>query len=208
MKREGELVNPGDYIALIEEFIPGVNTYVDESIIRAEVAGFIKINWKDRVISVTPIKTPITIDVGDEVIGKIFHISGVFGYVEIRLIKKKADDGWILLDSKYTGVLYPHIKVNNDVGFIYRIRDEILAYVESKRNRTIHLSIRGERYGVIRAFCRQCRSELTITKNNKGRVMLRCPICKNEESRKLSRFYGRANVLRLIHQEKLLNRGI
>ncbi len=205
MRKEGEVVFPGDELALIEEFIGGRNTYYDDSIVRSSVAGIVKIDWKERVISVEPMKTPITIEVGDEVIGKIFHISGVFGYTEIRLVKKRGLDGWILLNGRYTGVVYPHIKVNNDVGTVYRVRDEILALVESTKNRTIHLSIKGDRYGVVRAFCKQCRSELNVVRSHDGRIVLRCPNCRSEETRKISKIYGRSGILKQLHQEKLLN---
>ncbi len=201
MKKDGEKVSPGDPLALIEEFIGGRNTYIDDSVIRSSVAGVVKVDWKNRVIDVEPIKQPLTIDVGDEILGKIFHISGVFGYVEIELVRKEGKGPWILLRGKYTGVVYPPTRVT-DVGSTYHIRDEILARVESTLNRTLHLSIRGPRYGVVRAFCKTCRTEL-VRGDEPGKLV--CPTCRSIETRKVSRLYGNTTIIKTLHKEKVLN---
>jgi exosome complex component CSL4 len=180
-----ELLTPGEPIGLIEEYIGHDGTYEDErGVIRGKYLGAVHIDDIKREVHVKRMKEPLLIKVGDEVIGRIFNVSGVFGYVKIEVKNNKP------LDRSFTGVLYPH-KVVKDINNVYRVGDHIYARVVSLKNRTIHLSIAGRNYGVIKAFCKYCGSVLVKVRNNE----LRCSRCGNKEKRKLSIYYNRLVVV-------------
>jgi len=180
-----EVLTPGEPIGLIEEYIGYDGTYEDEKgVIRGKYLGIVYIDHIKREAHVKRIKEPLLVKVGDEVIGRIFNISGVFGYVRIEIKNNKP------LDRSFTGVLYPHRMVK-DINNVYRVGDHIYARVISLRNRTIHLSIAGKNYGVIKPFCRYCGTLLVKVRNNE----LKCPKCGNKENRKLSAYYDRLVVI-------------
>jgi len=176
-----KLVTPGEPIGLIEEYISDEGTYEDGSgVVRGKYLGFLNIDKLKREATVSKIRKPILLEIGDEVIGRIFNVSGVFGYVKIEI--KNGEP----LDRTFTGVVYPH-RIVKDVSKVYRVGDHIYARVISLKNRTIHLSITGKKYGVIKAFCRKCGATLVKA----GREELKCPKCGNKEIRKLSLYYNR-----------------
>ena len=180
-----ELLTPGEPIGLIEEYIGHDGTYEDEGgVIRGKYLGIAHIDNIKREVYVKRIREPLLIKVEDEVLGRIFNISGVFGYVRIEIKNNRP------LDRSFTGVLYPH-KVVKDINNVYRVGDHIYARVVSLKNRTIHLSIASRNYGVIKAFCRYCGTILVKIRSNE----LRCPRCGNKEKRKLSIYYDRLVVI-------------
>lgn len=179
---EREKSYPGKNIGVIEEFeSKNVGTYINgKGIIRSKYLGYIFKDLATRQIDVKPFRKPILINIGDKVIGGIINISGVYGYVKIEVINGKP------LDRVFSGVIYPHTHVRM-IDDVYRVGDYIIAKVESKVNRTIHLSMRGEENGVILAKCSYCGDKLKKI----GKNALRCIRCGNVELRKLSRHYGK-----------------
>lgn len=171
---------PGKEIGVIEEYFPSIGTYTDTNgIIRSLFLGKTMKDIKTHKVEVYPIRKLKIINVGDIIMGRIINVSGVFGYVKIEAVDYKP------LDREFNGIVYPH-KLVNRVDSVYRVSDYILAKVVSKVNRSIHLSIEGEEYGVIYAKCSYCGMMMMKIGKNK----LRCKKCDNIERRKLSKFYG------------------
>ena len=182
---KNKIVTPGEPIGLIEEYIGRNGTYEDEKgVIRGKYAGLLQIEQIKHEVEVRRIREPLSINIGDEVIGRIFNVSGVFGYVKIEIKNGRP------LDRSFTGVVYPHRMVK-DISNVYRVGDHIFARVVSLKNRTIHLSIVGKKYGIIKAFCKKCGSPLIKTKKEE----LKCPKCGNKENRKLSIYYSKLMVI-------------
>ena len=178
MKR---IITPGEKIGAIEEFIGLEGTYEDEEgYIRSKYMGVLNIDLNRHEAIVDRIRKPILIELEDEVLGRLFNISGVFGYVKIDIKNRRP------LDRGFIGILYPP-RVVKEVKNIYNIGDYIFAKVVSLRNRAIHLSITGKKYGVITAFCRYCGS--ILKKEIDG--LLKCPRCGNIEKRKISIYYNK-----------------
>ncbi len=177
------IVFPGYKIGVIEEYIGEQGTYIDDyGCIRSKYLGFAEVDLEKHRVQIKPLRKLKLINIGDEIIGRIFNISGVFGYVKINIVNG------IILDRQFTGIVYPHRIVKN-VEEVYRIGDYIFSKVVSKLNRAIHLSIKEDRYGVIYTKCSICGSEMIRVSRNK----LKCKQCSNTEERKLSNLYGKIN---------------
>ncbi|GEM_PF-2063812 len=191
-------VSPGDAIAYIEEFLEGENTYVDGDVIRSMVEGRVDIDWNKRVINVIPLKSPIKIEVGYEVIGSIINISGVFGYVQIEFYSSDRKR-WNQLPYKQTAVVYPPYRVTN-VDKVYGLRDEIYGIIVSKKNRLLHISIRDKQYGVVKSLCKYCGEIMYVDiEKDTQRKILVCPQCKSIQYKKLSPMYGNAIIKKLLY---------
>ena len=176
-----EIGYPGKKLGVIEEYFPSKGTYSDESgIIRSIFLGKVLKDSKTRKVEVYPYRKLKIINIGDVVMGRLISVSGVFGYVRIESINFKP------LDREFNGIVYPP-RVSMRVDNVYREGDYILAKVISKVNRTVHLSIQGDEYGVVYAQCSYCGRKLKQVGKNK----LRCTKCSNIEIRKLSKFYGK-----------------
>ncbi|RLG61188.1 hypothetical protein DRN86_00530 [Candidatus Geothermarchaeota archaeon] len=176
-----EVAYPGLKLGVIEEFMPGRGVYMENGNLRAKFPGLIRRDLKKRIIEVLSFKEVFNVRIGDEVVGGITELVGVYGMVRIELINGK------ILKETITGVVYPtrHLK---EWERQYKPGDVIYAVVKSLKNRAIHLSIRGRKYGVISAKCSKCGSMLRLTRAKKR--ALTCPDCGNEEVRKVSDLYG------------------
>lgn len=175
------IVLPGNKIGVIEEYVPCKGTYVDKGgTIRSLFVGTLVKDEIKREVHVMPIKEPEIVNVTNIVAGRVIDITGVYGHVTIEVANNR------VLKRPFTGILYPHV-YTTDVTSLYNVRDYVVAKVISKANRTIHLSIEGDEFGVIRAYCRYCGNILRLI--DKGR--LKCPKCNSIELRKVSVNYGK-----------------
>jgi len=184
-KREGkglgEFAYPGRSLGVIEEYIPGPGTYSEEGYIRSLVTGWIR-KERDRTVKVIPEKEPGYPSLGDEVMGVVIGLSGIFGIVRIEVVNGK------IFEHLLTGILYPSGRVLKSERQFY-LGDIIYARVDSLKNRAIHLNISGRKYGVVKAWCNQCGG--VLVKHPSKRSVLLCRQCRREERRKISSEYGR-----------------
>lgn len=173
---------PGRKLGVIEEYIPGPGTYSgEEGDIRSLMAGRIH-KGRDRTVRVIPEKEPTYPSIGDEVMGVVIGLSGIFGILRIEVINDK------IFKNLLTGVLYPSgRRFKNERQF--RLGDIVYARVESLKNRTIHLNISDRKFGVIKAWCNRCGGLLVRDPDRKS--VLLCRTCGREERRKVSNRYGR-----------------
>lgn len=180
-------VIPGVKVGVIEEYLYDKKAlYEDAGIIRSKFLGYIIKNMDERKISVKTLRVLKVPKVGDEVIGRIYSISGVYGYVRIfHVIGKKE-----FTDRQFHGIVYPHRKVAN-VKESYDVGDYIYAVVSSIVNRAIHLSINKDIYGVIESRCNNCGGNYRVI----GKDRVKCLRCGNIDKKKLSKFYGKVVVL-------------
>ncbi len=194
--KENIPVTPGEKLAYIEEFLNGENTYIDGDIIRSSIDGIVKVDWVKRLIFVEPIKEVIRLKPGIRVVGTIINMSGVFGYVKIHFY---SEDGNRWYSAKYpqTGVVYPPYRVS-DISNIYNVKDEIYGTIVSTKNRILHISIRDREFGVVKSLCKYCGETMTLIRNN-DKLVLKCPICKNIQNRKISPYYGSSIIKKLLY---------
>ena len=183
-KEEKRNVLPGDLIGTSEEFIPKSGAYVDGGNIYASASGIVKINNKERSISVEPVtNTPPHLVVGDIVIGQVTDVKDSVALVEIAGIKGKGEREIVNADQAAIHVSNVKDAYVKELYYEFAPFDIVKARVLDLRN--MRLSTVNKELGVMKAYCGNCRTVLKID-NNK----LKCPKCERTETRKLSSDYG------------------
>ena len=185
-----ELVLPGDIIGTSEEFISGNNTYKKGGNIYSTATGSIKINTKTRNISVIPeTDVPPMIEKGDVVIGRVNDLRSSMVLVEIAKIEGKGDREIVNLQNAAIHVSNIKDSYVKDVMFEFSPFDIIKARVIDLK--TMRLTTSGKDLGVIKAYCGKCHLALDKASDDGDKSnKLKCPVCGNIESRKLSSDYG------------------
>jgi len=183
-KEETRSVLPGDLIGTSEEFIPKNGAYLDKGNIYASASGIVKINKKERSISVDPVtNTPPHLQVGDIVIGQVTDVKDSVALVEIAGIKGKGEREIVNADQAAIHVSNVKDAYVKELYYEFAPFDIVKARVLDLRN--MRLSTVNKELGVMKAYCGNCRNVLKID-NSK----LKCPKCERTETRKLSSDYG------------------
>ncbi|CAG0994848.1 hypothetical protein METP2_02848 [Methanosarcinales archaeon] len=183
-KEEKRSVLPGDLIGTSEEFIPKSGAYIDGGNIYASASGIVKINNKERSISVEPVtNTPPHLVVGDIVIGQVTDVKDSVALVEIAGIKGKGEREIVNADQAAIHVSNVKDAYVKELYYEFAPFDIVKARVLDLRN--MRLSTVNKELGVMKAYCGNCRTVLKLD-NNK----LKCPKCERTETRKLSSDYG------------------
>jgi len=181
-EKDGRLVIPGEPLSVIEEFMPGPGTYVDEKRgqVKAEYVGRLHIDLKERRIAVKPV-APLRIpQVGRIVVGQVVSMDDK--YAMIRFPSGK-------FTGFFTGVLNISMVSRRFVKSMFdvcRVGDIVRAQIVSLANGFCHLSIIGRHLGVIYANCTQCGKPLELKGGS-----LYCPRCMRVERRKVALGYGK-----------------
>ncbi|MFZ3060762.1 MAG: exosome complex RNA-binding protein Csl4 [Candidatus Methanoperedens sp.] len=177
-------VLPGDLIGTSEEYSPRNGTYVDKGNIYATASGIVKINTKDRSISVIPVtNTPPHIQVGDIVIGQVTDVKDSVALVEIAGIKGKGEREIVNADQAAIHVSNVKDAYVKELYYEFAPFDIVKARVIDLRN--MRLTTVDKELGVMKAYCGNCRA---VLKNDNGK--LKCPKCERTETRKISVDYG------------------
>ncbi|VVB93281.1 Exosome complex component Csl4 [uncultured archaeon] len=183
-KEKTRAVLPGDLIGTSEEYSPRNGTYADKGNIYATASGIVKINTKDRSISVIPVtNTPPHIQVGDIVIGQVTDVKDSVALVEIAGIKGKGEREIVNADQAAIHVSNVKDAYVKELYNEFAPFDIVKARVIDLRN--MRLTTVDKELGVMKAYCGNCRAVLKID-NGK----LKCPNCERTETRKVSLDYG------------------
>ncbi|BAD85358.1 RNA-binding protein, containing S1 domain [Thermococcus kodakarensis KOD1] len=189
--KNGDLVLPGDYLGVIEEFLPGDGVREENGELYATRAGKVRIDSDKMEISVEPVTdVPPLPRVGDVVIGRVVEVKPQAVIVQIISIEGRENDREIAT-SKLAGIHISEIKEGfvEDITKEFKIGDVIRARVIANEKSPIQLSTKGPDLGVVYALCSRCRTPL-IRRGDK----LICPRCGNVETRKLSSLYRKLKV--------------
>ena len=179
-EKNGKLVIPGETVSVIEEFMPGPGTYVDGGRVKAECVGRLRLDLKERRISVRPLVRLRVPQVGRIVVGQVVSMDDK--YAMIRFPSGK-------FTGFFTGVLNISMVSRRFVRSMFdvcRIGDIVRAEIVSLANGFCHLSIIGRNLGVIYANCTQCGELLELKGGS-----LYCPRCMRVEKRKVALGYGK-----------------
>ncbi len=183
-EEKGKTILPGDLIGTSEEFTPKKGTYVDKGNIYASISGIVKINTKERSISVMPVtNTPPQLKVGDIVIGQVTDVKDSVALVEIAGIKGMGEREIVNADQAAIHVSNVKDAYVKELYNEFSPFDIVKARVIDMRN--MRLTTVDKELGVMKAYCSNCR---TVLKKDNGR--LKCPKCERTETRKLSSDYG------------------
>jgi exosome complex component CSL4 len=186
-QKSGQFVVPGDRLGVIEEFMPGPGTYVEDGTIYSFATGRALVDVLNKRVSVFPKTRVLGVPkVGSTVIGQVRDVQSKIAIVRIFQVGKH------LLSGFFTGILHVSDVSLRYVETMYEAckpGDIIRAKVVSDKNRTFHLSVKEPNLGVIYAFCSRCGNILTFR-----RVRMRCLKCGKIEKRKVAQDYGQGEM--------------
>ncbi len=190
--REGTLVIPGDYLGVIEEYLPGEGVIEENGELYATRAGRIRINEDRMEISVEPVTdTPPLPKVGDVVIGKVIEVKPQAAIIQLSKIEGRHGYREIAT-SKLAGIHISQVREGyvEDMRKEFKIGDIIRARVITDEKSPIQLTTRSPDLGVVYALCTRCRSPLV----RRGSQLI-CPKCGNVETRKISNLYRKLQLM-------------
>jgi len=183
--KEGELVLPGDYLGVIEEYLPSDGVKEENGNLIATRAGRVRINMEKMEISVEPVTdTPPLPQVGDTVLAQVLEVKPQVVIVQLLRIEGKGNRE--IATSKLAGIHISQVKNGfvEDMSKEFKVGDIVRARVISNEKTPIQLTTKGPDLGVVYAFCSRCRTPL-IRRGDR----LICPKCGNVETRKMSNLY-------------------
>lgn len=157
---------------------------MDRGNIYASISGIVKINQKERTISVSPVtSTPPRLQVGDIVVGQVTDIRESVALVEIAGIKGMGERE--IVNAEQAAIHVSNVKdaYVKELYYEFAPFDIVKARVIDLRN--MRLSTVDKELGVMKAYCSNCRTVL-----KKDNSKLKCPRCERTETRKLSSDYG------------------
>jgi exosome complex component CSL4 len=176
-RQNGIFVTPGDKLGVIEEFLPGLGTYVDNGDIYSSTIGHLLIDLFKRKISVHSSTSILPMPkVGDIVIGRVANIQDK--NIVIKISQINAESRSILAGIMHVSDVSTHYVKTMFNAF--KVGDFVRAKVISTTNKEFHLSTKGNYLGVIQALCSNCGELLVFQKHR-----LRCLNCKRIERRKI-----------------------
>jgi len=178
-----DIAIPGSKIAVIEEFLPGTNTYVLEDRILPTVIGRVMRDLEQHIIRVEAVNTPLVPRVGDTVYAEVTGTrNSIIAKTEIFMIEKKG-----IIHTPFSGIVHcadvssTYVK---DIHDVMRIGDIIRAKVIGRNSPPFLLSTTGIDYGVVLAKCNYCLKPLILRDN-----YLYCTNCRRIIRRKISSLY-------------------
>ena len=178
--KNGDVVSPGDPLCVAEEYVPGLGTYEDDGIIRASVAGVVKIDPINYVIEVRDNNAQRRVLQSKEVVyGEVYFMRNELAQVRVA---RSLDE--VFKARAFSAVLHVS-QVPKPVDSLYdavRPGDIIKARVISSP--PYQLTLKGPRLGVILAYCSNCGHPLY-----KVGEQLQCPYCGRVEERATSPDY-------------------
>jgi len=179
-------VLPGDVVGSAEEFMPGEGTYLKGGYVRAQTAGLIQVDRKNRSANIIPkSNVPPKLQVGDIVVGRVTDLKESLAIIGLAF--KKGYEARPLFNKE--GLIHiSHVKNTyvKDIHQALGLGDIVKAKIIDIRNGdSVGLSIVDKDLGVVKACCGKCNGPLRL--ENKKMV---CSKCGQTENRKLSTDYG------------------
>jgi exosome complex component CSL4 len=172
---------PGEKIALIEEYLPGENTFEDEDSIRATVIGEIRLDSTERLASIERQKQITVPKVGDIIIGVVEANLPSMIAIMIKYVNGKK----VVADLECICVTR-HLRKKN----IALAKDVVKVKIISHINGTIHSTIDSPELGVLFTKCRKCYGTVV-----KMRDAVKCKDCTWIDDRKLSSDFGKSEFM-------------
>ena len=180
MKKQGELVLPGDEMSVIEEFMPGEGTYEYQGVVYASVVGKVFYDMINRKSNSISFKKPgiLALKKAKYVLGVVTAIKEDYATVAVYSIEEKP------LSVPLTA--YLHIsqitnKYLNSITEAVKVGDIIRARTLNF-SLPLQLTIKQKDLGVVYAKCSICGTKMI----KMDEEHLKCPSCGNVESRKLA----------------------
>jgi exosome complex component CSL4 len=193
---------PGEYLASIEEFQSGKNTYIDNGSIRATTVGTKVYDFRTRTVKIDQKNSPMLPKIGDILVGYVEMLFGSMLSIKILFINyKKSSSGFSAITStrisgSSSGGGWGRERGDRRGGkIVFRVGDIIRGRVFSLLNSTIHIVIDEKEFGVLYTTCFNCGGDTVRVNNN----TIKCIECGLYEERKLTHDYDK-ETFRLIHK--------
>ena len=184
----GDFVLPGDYLGVVEEFLPGKNCFIEEGVLRAAVPGIVMLDLEEKLVSIYPVVKKLLVpQIGDKCIVEVTIAKKQVASLAIRFLRGT------YLPIPYTGSLHIGQVSNKYVEDMFKAMlagDVARARIINTHRIPFHVSTTGRDFGVIFALCSKCGGFLEYLRPN----LLKCPTCDLVESRKTARDYGRVTI--------------
>ncbi len=183
-------VLPGEFLGVIEEFIPEDGTYEENGNIYSAIAGEAIYDYGSRVVVVKPyrgVDLPIP-RAGDVAIGLVYDVKDEIAMVRLFLIEGKARPSSHLTGFLHIAQVSARKKFNNMFEAV-RYGDIVRVKILNSWH-PYQLTTKGTNLGVIFARCSRCLSPLI-----KRRDKLFCRDCRAYESRKIASDYGGVKLI-------------
>ncbi|MBT4936131.1 RNA-binding protein [Candidatus Woesearchaeota archaeon] len=186
LKKEREIVIPGEILAKGMDFLPGENSYRENDNIYSKALGLVYVSG--RVIKITPLSGPYIPMVGDRVIGRVTDItmtgwrintgiaySGILNVKDAttRFIKKGEDLSKIIAIGDYVIVMITQVTSQRLIDF--SMRDPGLKKITGGRVIKINSHkvprIIGKQASMVTLLREKTGCDITVGQN--GRVWIR-----------------------------------
>jgi exosome complex component CSL4 len=186
-RRSGQIVVPGEPIGVIEEFSPGMGTYVENGKIYSKIVGRTLVDMMNRKVSVYPLVRGASVPkTGNIVLGQVQSMQSHSAVVRIWKIGDKVLSGF------FSGLLHISDASPSYVDSMFDVCkpcDIVRAKVISEKNRVYHLSTADRNLGVVYAFCSNCGHLLQFKRHK-----LQCINCGKIEKRKTALDYAKGEI--------------
>ena len=188
-KKTSGMVFPGEYIAEIEEFQAGNNTFTLDGTIRSTVIGNREYDFKRRAIKIDPINPQELPKIGDVVLGFVEMLFGPMISIKLFFVNNKSyTSGLSAIASARTGNNkggWNRDRYNRKPKSIYRIGDIVRGQITSLMNSSIHITVDGTNFGLLYSLCLNCGGD--TVKINNG---VKCIECSAYEEKRVANEYG------------------
>jgi exosome complex component CSL4 len=196
-KKTSGMVFPGEYIAEIEEFEAGRNTFILDGTIRSSVLGKKEYDFKRRTIKIDQINSQELPKIGDVVMGFVEMLFGSMISVKLFYVNNRLyTSGLSAIASARMGNNkgWNRDRYNKKAKSIYRIGDIIRGQITSLLNSSIHLAVDGTDFGLLYSLCLNCGGD-TVKVNNG----IKCIECSTYEEKRVANNYG-TSLLKSLYQ--------
>jgi len=196
-KKTSGMVFPGEYIAEIEEFEAGRNTFILDGTIRSSVLGKKEYDFKRRTIKIDQINSQELPKIGDVVMGFVEMLFGSMISVKLFYVNNRLyTSGLSAIASARMGNNkgWNRDRYNKKPKSIYRIGDIIRGQITSLLNSSIHLAVDGTDFGLLYSLCLNCGGD--TVKINNG---IKCIECSTYEEKRVANNYG-TSLLKSLYQ--------
>ncbi len=196
-KKTSGMVFPGEYIAEIEEFEAGRNTFILDGTIRSSVLGKKEYDFKRRTIKIDQINSQELPKIGDVVMGFVEMLFGSMISVKLFYVNNRlSTSGLSAIASARMGNNkgWNRDRYNKKAKSIYRIGDIIRGQITSLLNSSIHLAVDGTDFGLLYSLCLNCGGD--TVKINNG---IKCIECSTYEEKRVANNYG-TSLLKSLYQ--------
>ncbi|MEI7961061.1 MAG: exosome complex RNA-binding protein Csl4 [archaeon] len=176
MAKNNEIILPGEFLATEEEYAPGRNARAQEGRIISTTVGRPEFDETKKIARVLG-KTIRELKEGDTIMGQVMLVKESSAQIHLLFAEN---------NKKITGITVAQLPIRNvsneyvtDLKKKIKIGDLIRAKVMQANELGIDLSTKEKGFGVIKAHCTNCRTEMNYAEGK-----LTCQNCGSVEERK------------------------